>query len=181
VKISSRTGQIIFGASVALLIFFSGRSYGQTTIPTTGLRLWLSADTGVTADQNGLISVWQDQSGFANNASQSTSSNQPLLVLNSVAGLPVVHFSGNQWLTLPDLMNGAPAGEIFLVLKATADVPTSARGLMSFGNGYEDYYPWNDGQIYENFGSSVRYTVGNPSPLLDQYHLFRGYPTTKLT
>jgi hypothetical protein len=44
--------------------------------------------------------------------------------------------------------------------------------MMSFGHGDPSYYPWRDGQVYENFGSTVRYTLGNPSQALDQYHIY---------
>lgn len=169
---SAKRIHLILG-TVVLLAFFSTRAPSQSPIPTPGLRLWLRADAGVTQDQNGNISVWHDQSGLGNDGSQNSLENQPLLVENSVAGLPTAHFSGNQWLNLPDLMNGATAGEIFLVLKTQEDTPSQSSGLMFLGNGYESYYPfYADGQIYENFGSTVRYSVGNPSQPLDAYHIF---------
>ena len=159
--------------AILISFLFAGNFVrGQSGPPTDGLALWLRADSGVTVDQDGKISTWQDQSGLGNDATQTSGSNQPLLVAGSINGLPTVHFSGSQWLNLPDLMNGATAGELFLVLKGDQDLPLQAYGLMSFGSGYESYYPYIDGVIYENFGSTVRYTVGNPSQPLDAYHIF---------
>lgn len=45
-----------------------------------GLELWLSADSGVVTDGLGNISNWIDRSGNGNNAIQSTTTNQPLLL-----------------------------------------------------------------------------------------------------
>lgn len=51
---------------------FSPRSIG-------GCRLWLdAADTSSVILSNGAITQWNDKSGFANNATQTTASNRPL-------------------------------------------------------------------------------------------------------
>jgi len=67
-----------------------------TTVPppATGLQTWYKADQGVTSS-GGLVSSWGDTSGHNNNATQSTSANQPSLVANSLNGLPVIHFNGS--------------------------------------------------------------------------------------
>jgi len=50
------------------------------TIPEQigNISVWFDASKGVTADVNGKVSLWQDQSGNGNNASQSTATNQPI-------------------------------------------------------------------------------------------------------
>jgi len=46
----------------------------------SGLKLWLDATRGVTADSStNQVSQWDDQSGTGNTASQSTSANQPII------------------------------------------------------------------------------------------------------
>jgi len=135
-------------------------------MPITGMRLWLKADctTNPVAD-------WLDQSGGNNNAVQAFGEVQPTLVANALNGRPVVHFNGNQYLTLPDLMNGANAGEIFMVVKSATD--GGYRRMMRFGtSGYGSCYPWVDGKVYEDFGSTVQYGLGNPPQALNQYHIY---------
>jgi hypothetical protein len=166
-------GKIFLFSSAAFAVFFlfgSQSAVAQTGPPALGLELWLRADAGVTVDQNGRISLWQDQSGLANDATQSASGNQPLFVSNSLAGLPVVHFDGNQWLSLPNLMNGALEGEIFMVVRGSGG---GYYRMMAFGTSpYGSAYPWIDGKIYEDFGSTVQYTVGNPPQLWSEYHIY---------
>jgi hypothetical protein len=58
----------------------------------SGLALWLDAVTGVTQN-GGAVSKWADRTTNHNDASQSTSSQQPMLVATALNGLPVVHFN----------------------------------------------------------------------------------------
>jgi hypothetical protein len=58
-----------------------------------GLRLWLKADEGVTGTTN--VSLWEDQSIFGNNASQSVVADQPSLVENKLNSKPSINFSGS--------------------------------------------------------------------------------------
>jgi hypothetical protein len=58
-----------------------------------GLRLWLKADEGVTGTTN--VSLWEDQSIFGNNASQSVVADQPSLVENRLNSKPSIDFSGS--------------------------------------------------------------------------------------
>jgi hypothetical protein len=54
-------------------------------LPTSDLLLWLKSDTGVDT-LNGTVSRWHDQSGNGNDAIQTDSSRQPLLVSNILNG-----------------------------------------------------------------------------------------------
>ncbi|MEI6122896.1 MAG: PKD domain-containing protein [Bacteroidota bacterium] len=58
-----------------------------------GLSLWLKADEGITLN-SGHVSVWADQSGNGNTATQSTLANQPLYVANGLNGKPLLRFDG---------------------------------------------------------------------------------------
>ena len=56
---------------------------GMAQVPTSGLQLWLKADAGVTLNGS-TVSSWIDQSGKGNNALQSNTNRQPLLVNNEI-------------------------------------------------------------------------------------------------
>jgi fibronectin type 3 domain-containing protein len=139
-------------------------------VPSTGLRLWLKADAGLTV---GSVPYWPDQSGVASRgAAQVTVSAQPVLVANALNGRPVVHFSGGQRLALPaNLMDGASAGEGFVVLKMATD--NSDQGFWNLGPpGSPQRYTNGSGYIEEDFGSNANYTVAKPGLPLTQYHLY---------
>lgn len=63
---------------------------------------WFQANNGVTADGSGFVSQWNDQSGNANNAINTTNATQPTLNSGVINGLPAVHFDGtSQLLEIP--------------------------------------------------------------------------------
>ncbi len=145
------------------------------TVPTkiSGLRLLLKADAGMTRDANNAVSVWTDQSGKGYNATQTTISNQPIYTANVLNGRPVVRFSGTQYLSLPNLMSGASAGDGFVVVKSIEPTAGVRVGLWSLGS-YADinFYPDSDGTIYDDFGSTARYNFAKPAIALNTYHLY---------
>src|SRR4051812_33692089 len=49
---------------------FNPLAHAQTLPITSGLQLWLDADTGVTTNGSGQVTTWADQSGLGNNATQ---------------------------------------------------------------------------------------------------------------
>ena len=110
-------------------------------LPINGIRLWLKA-VGIINP----LALWQDQSGNANDAVQLDATRRPSITVNSINGLPTARFSGSQWLNLPNLMNGATAGEIFLVLKVDQYMLPPAYGLMTFGGDGKllPLYRWDD-------------------------------------
>jgi len=69
----------------------------QLTV-TNGLVLWLRADAGVTTNDAGQVSGWQDQSTNGNDAGPYTDTNYvntlPTLVTNIVNGEPALYFDG---------------------------------------------------------------------------------------
>lgn len=157
---------------IVLGVALSGAARCLATIPTSGLVLWLDANVGVTSGTDGSVSSWQDQSGNGNNATQSNSSNQPTLIANSLNGLPAIRFtaSSNQWFSLPNVMNGAGAGEVFIVVKAASATPSGVRSLWTFGA--DCFYPYPTGNIYDYFGSTSQNEVGHPASGVDQYSLY---------
>jgi len=143
-------------------------------VPKTigGLRLFLRADAGTTVDGTNKISVWSDQGLLGNDASQGTATSQPILVPNALNGLPVVRFNGSgQFFNLPNLMAGAAAGEMFVVVKAAQAVPSAYQSAWQFGNNV-CYYPHVSGELYEDFGSTTRIDLGQPTSAITQYNLY---------
>ena len=141
----------------------------STAIPTTNLKLHLRSDLAVTSSSSA-VSSWGDVSGFDNDASQSTSANQPTLVSNSMNGNPVIRFNGtNSKLTLP---TSATLGiqsnpyEMFVVGKSSS---SSIQFLVS-GNATEQFEYHLSGvgvrfipitSAYLDLGSSGAFTDGN--------------------
>jgi hypothetical protein len=85
--------------------------------------LWLdAADSGTITTVSGAVSQWNDKSGNARNAAQSTAGNRP--ALTTVSGLQVLRFDGSN-----DFMNiaasffpsGAPSGVAFIIAAVVAD------------------------------------------------------------
>jgi hypothetical protein len=154
-------------AAVAVTTLPSG-----TGIPLNGLNLWLIGDGAWESP----LGYWQDYSGNNNNAFQNTTADQPTVVANALHGHSVVRFSGSsQFLTLPNVLNGATAGEMFVVTRTQSPVPTSGIALLQFGANSRTYgaiYPWTDGKIYDDFGSSAQQVVGNVAQPLNQAHIY---------
>lgn len=70
---------------------------GGSSIPlpaTAALKVWLKADSGITADSTGAVTNWTDSSGQGNNATQSNAAQAPILVNDSLNELPAVSFDG---------------------------------------------------------------------------------------
>ncbi|MEY2564930.1 MAG: large repetitive protein [Verrucomicrobiota bacterium] len=72
-------------------------------VPTSGLQLWLRADSEVTVDGGGKVSVWADQSSIGNTATQGNGSLQPQLISTGMNGHPTLRFNNNL-LTIPNLV-----------------------------------------------------------------------------
>ena len=151
-------------------IGFAAIGSAQTLPAPEDVRLWLRADAGVVHDANGRISVWQDQSANSADATQTNGSNQPFLTQNALNGLPIVHFNAGQYFTLPDFMNKATEGEIFMFVRSGGQgtLRMADFGTSQFGAAY----PWSNGKLYDDFGSTSQYEVGNPPQSLYQYHIY---------
>jgi hypothetical protein len=64
-------------------------------LPTSGLKLWLAADAGVTVNATNGVTSWADQSLNGNNATTLSSSFPTLIPAVMSNGLPVIHFTNN--------------------------------------------------------------------------------------
>ena len=80
------------------------------------LELWLDAGKGTTLTGSG-VSVWGDQSGNNNDATQGIDNNRPGNPAAVVNSQPVVRFDGNSdQLSLPNFAASFSAGDIFIVI-----------------------------------------------------------------
>ncbi len=142
--------------------------------PASGVRLWLKADA-LSLGNGAPVATWADSSGFGNDATQTSAGQQPILVTSVVNGLPVVHFaaSQSQFFQLPNFMNGASTGELFIVVRAASAKPTNGSGLFSnFGANHGTFYPASDGMIYDDFGSTNQQEVGLPPANITAFNLY---------
>ena len=89
----------------------------------SGLKLWLKADSLSLSDGDA-VGTWADQSGNANDATQTTAVNKPSFKTNIVNSKPVIRFDGvNDYFSLPDFCSGFSVAEIFIVVKRVLDPP----------------------------------------------------------
>src|SRR5687768_4048276 len=142
-----------------------------------GLKLWLKADAVTGLADGDPVSAWADASGAGNNATGSGAA-RPSFRTGVLAGGPVLRFDGvDDRLALPNLLAGAPGATALFVCKVAADPPALAQRagppLGNFGNNgsVADHYPYTDGVIYHDFGSTARKTVGDPAPSLASWHV----------
>ena len=117
--ISTQTTKYIFKSKTLSQTIFSSKIAPTPPIPLTNLKMWLKSDAGITLNGSN-VSSWTDQSGNGNDATQSTSENQPLYVTNELNGKPVLRFGGNNVLTHLLSLN-TTTFTILLVAKCTLD------------------------------------------------------------
>jgi len=77
--------------------------------------MWLRADAGVMTNASG-VTVWEDQSGSSNDATQASASNEPELLNAAINGYPTLNFLGDDWLGF-DSMLSLQDMTIFLVAR----------------------------------------------------------------
>jgi hypothetical protein len=91
-----RSQVVVSGSNVTFSVFVAA----NTVLPSVSsgtVQLWLEADAGVTTNASGQVSEWQDQSGNTNDAFQSSTANQPMLVNPpGIGGRPALRFDGIQ-------------------------------------------------------------------------------------
>ncbi|OAM91858.1 hypothetical protein AW736_26520 [Termitidicoccus mucosus] len=138
-------------------------------IPLSALRLWLKADTL----QTGKIVLWRDQSGKGSHAAAPSIIYAPQAATDAT-GKKSAYFAAaqNQRLALPNLMNGATEGEVFIVLKTESTKPSSMRGLWRMGHSNSSYYPNTDGTLADHFGASTSRSLATPLADITQWHVF---------
>lgn len=130
-----------------------------------------NCDDGITLE-TGRISSWGDQSGFNHNAIQAVSGKRPALdsgkVINGHTPIRFNYLNG-ECLSLSTPISGLSAGHMFVIFRVVNDpaLGNTDSGAWNFGSYTSNtLIPYSDGNIYDSFGASSRYTTGNPSPSL---------------
>jgi len=79
----------------------TSQPYGKIPSLFTGLKVWLKADAITGKNDGDALSQWDDSSGQANHATQSTGSLQPLYKTSILNSNPVVRFDTTDGMTVP--------------------------------------------------------------------------------
>jgi hypothetical protein len=127
-----------------------------------GLILWLDASSESGSDGSTIVA--NDRSGAGNNAI--TTGADP--TLQTVSGIRVYRFNGtSQYAKFNNsLVSGLTTGEIFVLIKIAVDPPIDANktGLWEFGGDpTRTHFPYIDGTIYDQFGTTARKTTVDPA------------------
>lgn len=123
-------------------------------IPSTNLKMHLRADAGVSV--SGVdVTGWTDQSGNGNSATQTSATNRPVLVSNSMNGEPVIRFNGtNSFLQLPTATNLGIVNndyQMFIIARSNTPSTTSVYFLVSAESASEQY------ELHTNGSQGVRF------------------------
>jgi hypothetical protein len=120
----------------------------------------------------GKIATWTDKSGNGRNYTHATAGKRP--DPGTLDGQPAAVFTAASGTTLIGPAGSGAAAHVFIVLSIDADPPASGNGgLWETGTDASDtHWPFSDGVIYDDFGTTVRKTVGNPGPALTSVRLY---------
>lgn len=103
----SAMGASFFAAALILLLGSVPIAQAADPPVSDGLQLWLSADSGVTSDVNG-VSLWADLSGNGLNVTQTDNARKPELIPSAFAnGLPAIRFTAGATNPADDRLDGA--------------------------------------------------------------------------
>ena len=141
----------------------------------TALRAWYKFDT-LTGSNNDPIGAVTDAGANGFNLTQ-TGGNRPTLQVaeqNSLNTLRFTAISAQHYVLSNSILSGSSAGSVYIVYKIVSDAANN--GLMDWGtSGSESHWPFSDGNLYIDFGSTVRKTVGNPSVTQTSYRIISLY------
>jgi len=136
-------------------------TYFTYTVQIDGLVLWLDAGEGITHGSG--VSMWKDQSGNNNHATQVDTNMQPNYEVDVLNDLPVVRFDDYDYLEAPDddSLDIVDAITIFTVTCPGSNVTQciiAKDGLVT------NYRSWN-WHISETPGSSMRMRLNGVNPV----------------
>ncbi len=127
-KATDNAGASVSSAAASITVNAAPPPPPTAAVPTTGLGLWLKADTGITLNGS-LVSKWADQSGNGVNAVQTSSGSQPKFVQSVVNGKPALQFDGvSDQMSFPMPVNGLTGMTVFLISSNTTSKDGGAYG-----------------------------------------------------
>ena len=130
----------------------------------------------LTAGNNDAIGTWTSRTGI-NDAIQATASSKPTYKVNMSGGQPALYFDGSDSMGFASsIISGTPDGFAIFIYKIDSDPAasnsTSGPPLGDFGSdALASHWPWTDGNIYDDFGTTSRKNAGNPTPSLTSFRL----------
>ncbi len=162
-------------------------SAGWQPSDIAGLQLWLAADSGAYSDSSGTtpcndgdaVAVWSDNSGNSRSFAQTNASAKPTYKTGIVNSKPVLRFDGSAdflYFTNNFTTNFTSACA-FLVFKLRNDptTNTASAGFWNFGGqsgSVANHFVYTNGDIWDDFGTSVRRQVGNPAFNMTDWTLY---------
>jgi hypothetical protein len=189
---NSHIKSLSIALSAILLTAFA--AHAQVLSVTNNLSLWLKAYLGVTTNASG-VSLWADQSGNGNDATQSNPSREPQWVQNVLNGKPTVRLDGvNDFMALAAGSGGiaqSADSTIYIVYQVDPTGPGTmsllSRGFTSGANIYTGLVGPNTrpGIYFNSFfeaptnltaWSYVRYGLNSSGP--EEISVLGGTPTT---
>jgi len=131
------------------------------SFPTSGLALWLKADTGMVTNGSA-VTQWKDQTVNGNTASQGNASDQPTLVSNALNGHAVVRFNGSSdYLATNSVVTTSSPFTIFVVStlgNAPGPIYNGDSGASGYGflrQNTADYGALYGGRSNLTFGATI--------------------------
>jgi len=136
------------------------------------LQLWLDSSVGITKDGSDFVSIWADQSGNGNDATQGVGARQPLWIDSTLNGLPVLDFA-TDFLTVGTQIS-KPANYTQIFVMSVDDITSNQRYSGSNDSGFTLATAWGvsgvkriggsaDGSGLYIFGDGVNSSFGESS------------------
>jgi hypothetical protein len=150
-----------------------GGAFSPLDLP--GLVAWYDAsDTSSITEAGGLVSQWDDKSGNGFHIVQATGSQQPTTGSHTMNSLNTLYFQPggtDRMASASNPLSGATACSMGYVAKRIpTGVATYAAPVNGYGGDTDSWYPYNDGNRYEWFGTSVRKSWANGATLTDAHY-----------
>jgi len=125
-------------------------------VPTSGLSLWLRADSGVTSGADGKVSAWAVE-GSPVKAEAKAPEQQPTLAQNAIGGKPAIHFDGGTQILEANIdidPAASPELTVISVFTSETDASTPLRKLYGADDGGYDRAAGLDDR-----GEAMNYTI----------------------
>ena len=139
------------------------------------LLYWGEADSLAYSDEAS-VTTWDNlATGGSSVTLTHVGATAPIFDTTQINSLAAIRFEGANRLTFSSL--GSPSAlEAFVVWKKAGSDPgdgSSAEPWCITGDsGNATVYPFSDGNVYDNFGTTARKSTGNPSQALTSFHVY---------
>ena len=137
------------GASTSAPVVITVTGSAPSSPPAQGLVLWLKSTTGLTANVDGSVATWADQSGNGNDAGPDLEYGYPtpMLVTDEALGTPAVNFDGTaRYLNVSNSISLALSNDLSLFYAANFTNSTVTNVLCSkseYVGGVVQAYPFD--------------------------------------